>query len=199
MQEGGDPLISDEELRIAARECEDFILENLPEPESCEAEASPEFERRMKKLILRSDHPLRYWLQNGAACFLPVLLLGGGVLTFSTETRAAFFGWVREVYETYFVYRYVGEDQNAPEGIVYHPAWVPEGYEIVSEIHEAVGGDIAYRNGNEGMIVFSWSVGSESSVFGVNPEGVGVQNTFVGDCPADLYLEHGEGRSSVLL
>jgi len=71
---------------------------------------------------------------------------------------------------------------------LYRPTWVPEDYEIVSEIHEAVGGDIIYRNGNEGMIVFSWSIGSESSVFGVNPEGVEVQNTFVGDCPADLYL-----------
>ncbi len=192
-------MISDEELRIAARECENFILDNLPEPESCEAESSPEFERRMKKLILRSDHPFHYWLQKSAACFLLVLLLGGGVLTFSTEARAAFFGWVREVYETYFEYHYVGEDQTAPEGIVYRPTWVPEGYEIVSETHGFSMSRIVYQNEEEKMIKFSYFANSEEADYRVRVDDATVQRVVVGNHPADLYIEHNEELSNVLV
>lgn len=86
-------MISDERLREAARKAEESFLASLPEPEDCEATFSPEFERKMKKLIRRTDHPIRYRIMKAVACFLLVVLVGGGsVLALSTEARAAFVG-----------------------------------------------------------------------------------------------------------
>lgn len=193
-------MISEKELQAAARKCEKAMMDSLPDPDECDAVFSPKFERRMKKLILQTDHPFRYWIQKSVACFLLIVLLGGGgLITFSTEVRAAFFGWIREVYGAYFEYHYVGENQSAPEDIVYHPTWVPDGYEMTSEIHYPGGGDITYRKENEGMVGFSWSKDIKSSLFQIYPETAEIKNTFIRDCPADLYLEHGEDLSSALV
>lgn len=193
-------MIPVKELRSAAKECEKLILDSLPDPDECKAEFSRRFERRMKKLVLRTDHPFRYWIQKSVACFLLIIFLGGGsLLTFSTEVRAAFFGWVREVCETYFSYHYVGENQNALEGVVYRPTWVPDGYEVISESHDIAGGDIIYQSENEEIIAFSWFRDAESSVFQIESETAEIQNTFVGNCPADLYIEHSDSLSNALV
>ena len=128
-------MISDERLRKAAQKVEESMLASLPEPEECEATFSPEFERKMKKLIRRTDHPISHRIMKAVACFLLVVLVGGGsVLTLSAEARATFVGWVREVYESYFSYRYTGEDKIAPQNIIFCPTWLPNGYEVISEI-----------------------------------------------------------------
>lgn len=90
-------MISDERLREAARQAEEKLLASLPKPEDCEATFSPEYKRKMKKLARRTDHPVIYWVQKAVACILLTILIGGGgVLTFSTEARAAFVGWIMD-------------------------------------------------------------------------------------------------------
>lgn len=164
-------MISEKELQTAARKYEKAILDSLPDPDECDTVFSPKFELRMKKLILYTDHPFRYWVQKSVAFFLLVVLLGGGgLLTFSTEARAAFFGWIREFYEGQFEYHYVGDNQSTPEGIIYRPTWIPDGYEVTSESHDPGYGCIIYQSENEGMIGFTWSEDIESSVSHLYPE-----------------------------
>ena len=135
-----------------------------------------------------------------AAVVLLILSLGfGGLLAASPTVRAAFFGWVREVCETYFSYHYVGEDRSDMEEIVYRPAWVPEGYDIIWESHDKAGGDIVYQNKDEKIVSFSWSRNIESSAFQVDSETAEIKNTFIGNSPADLYLENDKELSSVLV
>lgn len=51
-------MISGERLRKAARQAEKDLLAGLPEPEDCKATFSPEFKRKMKKLVRRTDGPI---------------------------------------------------------------------------------------------------------------------------------------------
>ena len=68
-------MISDKDLRDAARAYEKAAVEALLEPE--DGTFTPAFERKMKKLIFRVDHPVLYWMSR----LLPVLLLGAaGIL-----------------------------------------------------------------------------------------------------------------------
>ena len=71
-------MISDERLCKAAQQAEKAFLASLPEPKDCKATFSPAFERKMKKLVKRTDHPIMYWIQKSVACLILILLLGGG-------------------------------------------------------------------------------------------------------------------------
>lgn len=151
-------MISDERLREAAREAEEKLLASLPKPEDCEATFSPEYKRKMKKLARRTDHPVIYWVQKAVACILLTILIGGGgILTFSTEARAAFVGWVREIYEEYFVYYFTGDIRSSSEDFAFSPSWLPDGY-TESFISELSGQTImVFENENKEQLTFGYS------------------------------------------
>ena len=185
-------------LKAALQEACFMELEEIPSEEMLsEDEAltfSAAFERKMKKLIRRADHPIRYRIAQAAACLLLAALLGGcTVLAVSPEARAAFAGWVREVYETWFVYRYTGEERPTSENTVYAPTWVPEGYE--ETVAPQVGTFIRtqYENGESELLTVSYLKGTEKSSLNVEWDGAIVQKSTVGSLPADLYLNPDNG------
>lgn len=193
-------MISDERLREAARRAEESILASLPEPEDCEAVFSARFERKMRKLIRRTAHPIRYRVMKAAACFLlAVLIGGGGVLTFSTEARAAFVGWVREVYSSYFVYQYTGSHTNLSQDMIYCPTWVPDGYNLIQEPIAGVRIEAIYRNEQGEAIIFNCSSNPESLIFRIDREDAQAYPKTVHNMPADLYLDQEEGDSNFLV
>lgn len=195
-------MISDERLREAARKAEESFLASLPEPEDCEATFSPEFERKMKKLIRRTDHPIRHRLMKAVACFLLVVLVGGGsVLTFSVEARATFAGWVRDVYhsyETWFSYHYTGENNTISEDISYHPTWIPQDYaevEVIDMVNQTI---ILYENTVGLSMVFGYSSNPESINVYVGKTNVQTERVLIGNIPADLYLDQSEDETNIL-
>lgn len=193
-------MISDERLREAARQAEKNLLASLPEPEDCEATFSPEFERKMKKLIRRTDHPIIYWVQKAVACVLLTILIGGGsVLALSTEARAAFVGWLKEIYDTHFAYHYYGEAQDLPKDLVYRPSWLPEGYRTISEdIGKQI--YIIYESKDGEPALFAYARASESLTLHIDRDGHEIsQNVFVGDIPADLYIDQDANESNILI
>jgi len=193
-------MISDQELCDAARKVEEMILASLSRPEECEATFTPKFERKMKKLIRRVDHPIRYWLQKSAACFLAAILLGGScLLAFSSEARAAFVGWIREVREGWFVYHYIGEEKDSLEGIIYCPTWVPDGYEVTLEYSDPWHVNIGYQNADGELAMFSYAMYTETMEAQVEGEGAEVKHIFINEHPADLYLDPNPGEANVLM
>ena len=152
-----------------------------------EHDFSPAFEKKMQKLIRRADHPIRYRVAQAVACLLLAALLSGcTALAISPEARAAFAGWVREVYETWFVYRYTGEEQPTLEDTVYLPAWVPEGYEEIVSPQVGTFVRTQYENDEKELLTVSYVKGTETSSLNVEWEGAIVQQTLVGRLPADL-------------
>lgn len=192
-------MISDEELRRALLEWEEKRLEQLPELEGSDAGLSPGFERKMRRLIERTDHPAGYWLKKGLACLLLAAFLGGGVLAVSGEARAAFFGWTREVYETCFEYRYTGENAAAPGNFVYLPAWIPDGFEVFHESYSVGQVNISYSTQEGGLAHFSYYVNDTVVDLHIVSESCQVRQVFVGEYPADLYLDNIEGENNSLV
>lgn len=193
-------MISDERLREAARQAEENLLASLPKPEECEATFSPEYRRKMKKLARRTDYPVRYWVQKAVACILLTILIGGGsVLAFSTEARAAFVGWIREVYENWFVYQYIGNDQEPSEGVVYFPTWVPNGYELTTTPEAGTHSTAVYENQEGNIIVFNCSMNSESINLQIEYEDTQLSHVCVGDISADLYIDNTSGNTNYLI
>lgn len=88
------------------------------------------FDLRARGLGFRAEHPYaRAALHRAAMLFLALILSTGTFLAADAEARAAFFGWVRNVYEDRIVYEF---DSTAAEGglPVYKVGWLPDGFEL---------------------------------------------------------------------
>ena len=96
------------------------------------------------------------WLSKVACVFLAVLLTGSAVLTFSVEARAAFFGWVREQVETYYMYFFEG-NAAVTEPAKYELGWMPENCIFVTS-YETAGGEVyIYTDERDTLIQFTYT------------------------------------------
>lgn len=176
---------TEEDLRQAAAAFREARLASLPAPEDCAEDLSPRFYRNMRPLLRRMRHPVLYQaMRQAAACFLAVLVLGGGWLTVDTNARASFFQWVREVYETQIAYRFTGLPTEGETG-VYRPAWVPEGYQ------EAVSSDdiVIYYNEENRILSFQYNVMQEgTAIYVVDADKATLTHVEINGIPGELYL-----------
>ena len=122
-------MISEERLRQAAGAAVLALADSLPAPEECRHEFSPCFERRMRKVLRRGNHPTVYRGLRRVASFLLVLLLSGSIwLAVDTEAREAVFGWISERVEGAYHYFFRGERTSQNYLTEYTLSKIPEGY-----------------------------------------------------------------------
>lgn len=156
-------MITDEMMAQAAAELADAINASLPEPSACNHQFSARFERKMKRLIRRTDHPAIYRTLRSVASILLVIIIGcGSTLAVSAEAREIVFGWVKQQYETFYEYFFEGE--VAPtESAKYQPGWMPDGCEFVTS-YEITGGEVyVYTNERESLIQFTYTSDTDTS------------------------------------
>lgn len=139
---------------------------------------------------------------KAVACFLLVVLVGGGsVLALSADARAAFVGWVRDVYqsyETWFVYHFTGENNTVSEDISYHPTWIPQDYAELETLDMFNQTNIIYENAVGLSMTFGYSLNPEAINVYVENTNVQTKRVLVGNTPADLYLDNSAGESNIL-
>ena len=98
----------------------------------------------------------RVWLSRVASILLVFLLTGSAILTFSVEARAAFFGWVREQVETYYMYFFEG-NAAVTEPAKYELGWMPENCIFVTS-YETAGGEVyIYTDERDTLIQFTYT------------------------------------------
>ena len=149
----------------------------------------PEFEKKMRRMIRRANHPVRHRIVQAAACLaLAVLLSGCAVLAVSPEARAAFAGWIKELQQEWSSYRYAGEIDSSPRNTVYFPAWLPEGYQEVEAPEPGTFVHALYQNESGALLSFSYQVGLKRTAFHVMWDNTTVQQVTVAGFQADLYL-----------
>ena len=81
-------MISDAMLQQAAEELATAINESLPDPKECVFQFSPKFERKMKRLTRRANHPILYRNLRMAASvylFYPAGFIGSVFLYFKIK------------------------------------------------------------------------------------------------------------------
>ena len=161
---------------------------------------SPDFERKMKKLLRRGRHPILYRALRAAACFLLVLLLSGcAVLAISPAAREAFAGWVRSVYYDTLVYTYTGPQGESPKDMLYRPLWLPEGYEVYDESPNLSLPMASYRNeAEEDITLITYGSVESMSLNIVMEEDVVEKQVLVAGKKADLYLDSGGGSNFLI-
>ena len=136
-------------------------------------------------------------VQRAAAIFLAGLVGVSTWLAVDTQARAAFFRWCKEIYETYVVYHFSGNDPMQTS--VYRPGWLPIGYEETSALSVPGFNQMVFQNQEGNQILFDYTLMQQGAVAAVVPETAILKAVEINDCYGELYLEGDPERASVLM
>lgn len=182
-------MISDQDLRDAARAWEKTRLETLPKPENCDVKFSSDFERKIKKLIFRVDHPILFALSR----ILPAVLVAGSVTTgavlLSPEPQTP--APAPEPPAVSDTARPTEPAAVEPAGpVVYRPTWLPEDCRPDRETLYETEGMIVYQTAGGDEAVFLYATEGDPAEGSDLTQG---REVFVGDCPGVLRLGQSKG------
>ena len=134
-------MITDAMMSQAAALLAEAINNSLPAPYECAHDYSAGFERKIKRLMRKVDHPVRHRMLRAAASILLIIFIGfGAVLSISAEAREIVFGWVRHQCGSFYDYFFVGENCNATQA-KYYPNWIPNDCTFLAS-YETSGGEV---------------------------------------------------------
>lgn len=189
-------MIFEEQLKAAAQEAGEALLDSLPERDRCVHRFSPRFERRMKGLLQKYSRPAAL---RRVAGFLLALLLGGTIwLSVDAEAKGVAMGWFRQAVESAFVYRFAGSAESVDRNVKYAPTWLPEDWVEITKIENDGGVITLYENANEQICRFSYYYNGVASAPTIVTEGKQIQ-VAVGEYQADFYDAEGLDESSTLV
>lgn len=192
-------MINDEVLRKAATEANQVITESLPSSAACAHSFSPTFHKKMQRTIRRGNHPLIARLPKQIACFIiSAVIIGGTWLTVDAEARTAFLVWVRETYEGFVAYRFVGNTVAENSYAHYELTWLPEGYAEIDRLPTEDGCTIIYSH-DVSLIQFVYSTGADADSLFVGDFNGEVQTIQIGEFIADFYQAQNNSQSSTVV
>lgn len=141
--------ITDELLYKYVPIVDEMLVKEIEENTDYEYEFSDIFKIKMKKLVFEEKHqklsriiksPLRM-----IASIVIVVFLSLFTVTMSVEAyRIEFFAKVKTIFEDSFVYKYYVEED--PEGIIYEPQYIVEGYELIRHDENDISSIYEYYN-----------------------------------------------------
>lgn len=191
-------MINDAMLKQAAEELAIAINESLPDPKECVYQFSPKFEKKLKRLTRRANHPILYRSLRMVASVLLVFMIGfGSILTVSTEAREIVFGWMRVRYQSMYEYFFEDEIEN-PENVTYYPQWLPEDCKFETS-YSTLGGEVyIYFTPRDSLVQFSYISKSNEKLYmdGVDAE---QKDVMINGGSGKLYISHNEGQTSSLI
>lgn len=195
-------MITEEMLCAAAsRSCDIYVafLEKGYDPEN-QHEFSLKFKRKIRKLKRKADHPVFYRAAQCAASIILAILIGGtAFFTLNTEARAALSAWIKEVYETYFVYRFEGAEISENDAVGYRPTWLPEGYTefYANEVDDTV--TIVYADEEGKMLKYNFVCNPNETDWYVNAAQVTLEPATVNGVPAQLLISNDSETASAIM
>lgn len=178
-------MISDEMLRTAAEEVSSCVLEGLPPVE--DHRFSLRFQRKMKQLLFRADHPISHALTSCAAIVLLLLTAFATLMVASPTVRAAVLEWSRKIYHGGSIYSYEGQLQ-VQERNEYYLSQIPEGYVLHSIEERSAGTTYCYLNTSGKSLIFSYHYGSDHTQIYYDTREHEHRTVSLGQVIADIYL-----------
>lgn len=154
-------MITEEMLRTSAARSSELFVQALAldyDPAQ-QYEPTDLFKTRIKRLFRRAKHPYLYQTMRRVAAILLAAILAGSVyLAVDTEARAAFFGWIKEVYEHSTIYRTM--PNHASDTLPrYELTWLPDGFGEPDVYEDDTTYSALYENPNTGdVFIFGYGL-----------------------------------------
>lgn len=213
-------MLTDVILREATADVERFLLSIVPETGEAHV-FSNRFEWKMRKLIRRTNHPIRYQaMRIAAAVVLAIVTLFGAVMAVSPDARAAVARWFKGVSGNYVEYyrnpdtNYVPGDDHAdnvnkdnntvtpptePVKYEYRLSSIPEGYRELRVIDGADRRTYMYINNTGTFLSFSYTYGMKTDSVYIEAENYSQYTAAVNGVSADIYIADTENETSVII
>lgn len=189
-------MITDEMLTQAAAELADAINASLPAPEECQHQFSAKFERKMNRLIYRTNHPFQQCILRSAAIILLVILLGfSSLLAVSVEAREAVFGWIRDQYESFYAYFFEGQSEE-DESVSYYPGWMPDEFKYETTFEISGGKSFVYVSSGGTIAEFSYSASPENFVMFIESVDCEQHSVLINGIEGTLYIPYDSSMAS---
>lgn len=198
-------MITDAMMAQAAAELANAIYDSSPEPSACKHQFSPRFERKMRHLIRKANHPVFYRALRSVASIVFAIILGlGSFLAINAEAREIVFGWIKQQFQNFYMYSFVGEvdstgETESTETVRYQPGWMPDGCVFVTS-YGITGGEVyIYTNEKGSLIKFTYA--SDTDTTRVFMDGVKYkkESVLVNGLPGEIYLSANEGKTSEIV
>ena len=193
-------MITDEMLQQAAAKAAEKLNASLPSASECHHQYSNQFERQIQKIVRRTQHPILYHTLRTAVCLLLMVAFSfSSVLIISVEARTTVFGWIKEVYESFYVYVFEDKVDTNIAITEYQLDWLPDGYNLVSEQETPVGKVAIYSDSTGETLSFAYANQSTDVTF--LAEGVDYiqHHPDINGVNADVYLSPSQNESNAIV
>ena len=192
-------MIHKDKLSASAAKATMAIIDSLPAPVECSHEFTPRFQKKMQRTIRRAKHPIIYNIPKRVACFIiAAIIIGSTWLTVDADARTEIFAWIREKYEEFIEYRFVGKPSSEKEKTDYELTWLPDGYTEIDRLITEDGCTIIYSH-DVSLIQFVYSTGADADSLFVGDFNGEVQTIQIGEFIADFYQAQNNSQSSTVV
>lgn len=185
-------IITEERLAMAAGELNEAMLRSLPEPGECRAEFSEQFEKKMKRVIRRTERPAFFRV---AAVLLAVFL---GLMALIPRVRAGFFGLVRRTYESFIYYEFRDPQAGGMEDARYRITGLDEEYVPETGIHDGGNHHEVYVNSAGDSLHFRYVTDYNAHSMYIEVAGR-VERVSIHGEPGDVYIADAEEESNCII
>ena len=181
-------MITDEMMAAAAAEMNDAMLRSLPKPEDCQHEFSRKFEKKMKWVIYRTDHPLQFRILQKVASVILVLFLGfATIMAISPTARACVFGWIREQYESFISYYFEDRPSADSRNTEYYIACLDDEFHLLQSNTSNGMHFFIYKTEDGNSLHFIYSADHYDNIFYIKQDNYYIEPVLVNGQPGEIY------------
>lgn len=181
-------MITEEMMASAAAEMNDAMLRSLPKPEDCQHEFSPQFERKMKRVIYRADHPFQFRILQKVASIILVLFLGfATIMAISPTVRACVFGWIREQYESFISYYFEERPSADSRNAEYYIDCLDDKFHLFKANTSEDMNFYIYKTDDGNSLHFIYSSDHNDSIFYIKHENYIIKPVLINGQPGEIY------------
>lgn len=192
--------ITEQMIAEAAAEMNDAMLNSLPNPDDCRHKFSARFERKMRRVIFRVDHPVPFRIVQRVASIVLVLFIGfATILAASPTVRAAVFGWIREQYESFITYYFDDGISVNKSPATFYISGLPEEYVEIAASNMSDIQTYVYADSAGQFLYFSYSTNPDAANYLVKEDGYSVECVSVLNYPADFFFAEDTSQSNCLI
>ena len=193
-------MITEEMLAAAAEEVSLCMIQGFPSHPHTFSQA---FEKKMRKLLRRTLHPVRYQiLRYTAAVLVAFFTIFSVLIAISPEVRAALVGWVKSAFHEFFEYSSESPSPTNTSTNIEYDYFLSEtssGYSLINTVEKNAGKLYIYTNSDGQILQFSYARGAEGNSLFIKAENYSLYNDFVRDSLAEIYIAKDDNESNIIV